>query len=162
MTPRPRIAIGILLIALAGCAAQQRTEPVHVTVADIESLPGEGLEVRMLVRLRVQNPNDVPLDYTGVFVQLDVLNSEFASGVSNEHGTVPRFGEAVVGVPVTVSVLRMVREMMGLLDGQSVDRISYQMHGKLSGPSFGSVRFESRGEFTLPTGAPPAAEGRQE
>ena len=59
--------------ASAGCAGMQRQDPLQVTVAGIESLPGEGMELRMLVKLRVQNPNDAPLDYDGVYVKLDVL-----------------------------------------------------------------------------------------
>ena len=38
-----------------GCATMQG-DPLQVTVAGIESLPGEELEWRMLVKLRVQNP----------------------------------------------------------------------------------------------------------
>ena len=57
-------------------------------------------------------------------------------------------------VQVTVSVLRMVRQLIGLLDGELVDTISYQLNGKLSGRPFHTVRFGSLGEFTLPTAAP--------
>lgn len=56
-----RLAFGVLLSG--GCAGLQRREPVHVLIAGVEPLQGEGLEVRMLVKLRVQNPNDLPLDF---------------------------------------------------------------------------------------------------
>ena len=65
------------------------------------------------------------------------------------QGDVQPFGEAIVAVPVTVSVLRMVRQVAGMLDGEPVDRISYQMSGKLSGGLFSTERFSVSGEFSL-------------
>jgi hypothetical protein len=76
-------------------------------VVDIESLPGEGLEIRMMVKLRVQNPNDTPLEYHGAYLQLDVLDNTFATGVSDERGTIGPFSEALIQVPVSASALRM-------------------------------------------------------
>jgi LEA14-like dessication related protein len=144
------ILLAAAALALAACASLQRSDPIQVTVAGVESLPGEGFELRMMVKLRIQNPNDVPVEYDGVYVKLDVQDKTFATGVSDERGSVPRFGESVVGVPVTVSVLRMARQALGLLDGKSIDKISFELEGKLNGPAFGSTRFQSQGEFTLP------------
>jgi hypothetical protein len=136
----------------------RRRIPLQVTVAGIEPLQGEGLELRMLVRLRVQNPNDAPFEFDGVSVTLDVQGKTFATGVAGESGVVPRFGETVVSVPVTVSVLRMVRQVMGVLDGKPVDTIRYEMSGKLSGTGFSSARFQTQGEFELPKSAPAPAQ----
>ena len=44
-------------------------DPLQVTVAGVESIPGEGMELRLLVKLRVQNPNDLPVEYNGVAVE---------------------------------------------------------------------------------------------
>jgi LEA14-like dessication related protein len=148
-----RALVVLAVLALGGCAGLPQKEPLQVTVAGIETLPGEGLELRMLVRLRVQNPNDAPFDFDGVSVSLDVQGKTFATGVAAESGTVPRFGETVVAVPVTVSVLRMVRQVVGVLDGEPVDRIRYEMRGKLSGTGFSAARFQAQGEFELPRSA---------
>jgi LEA14-like dessication related protein len=142
------------LFALGGCASLPDRDPIQVTVAGMESLPGEGAEIRMLVKLRVQNPNASQIDFTGAYVKLDVLGKTFASGVSDEGGTVPAFGEEIVAVPVTVSVLRMVRHVVGMLDGKPVDKVTYEMSGKLSGGLFGTERFSAKGEFELPKPEP--------
>jgi hypothetical protein len=89
-------------------------------------------------------------------VELDVQERTFATGVSQESGTVAAFGESIVSVPVTVSMLRMARQVMGMLDGKPVDTIRYNMSGKLGGSTLNSLRFESQGEFTLPGSPPPA------
>lgn len=142
------LALGAAL-TLGACAGMPGHEPIQVTVADIEPLPGEGLEMRMLIKLRVQNPNDAPLEYNGIYVKLDVLDKTFATGVSAEHGSVPRFGESVIGVPVTASVLRAAVNVFGMLRGKPIDRISYKLEGKLDGPAFSSIGFKAQGELSL-------------
>jgi LEA14-like dessication related protein len=150
MTNRRLFIAAVAALAMAGCASMPHRDPLQVTVAGVEGLPGEGMEFRMLVKLRVQNPNEAPIDFSGVYVQLDVLDKTFATGVSSQHGSVPGFGETVVTVPVTVSALRMVRQVMGILDGQPVEQIRYRMSGKLDGGVFNAHHFESNGEFDLP------------
>jgi hypothetical protein len=78
------------------------------------------------------------------------LAASLARPGGNVTGTVPAFGETIVAVPVTVSVLRMVRQVAGMLDGQPVEKITYEMSGKLSGGLFGTERFSAKGEFHLP------------
>jgi LEA14-like dessication related protein len=144
-------------VLLSACASMPSRDPLQVTVAGVESIPGEGMELRLLVKLRVQNPNDTSIEFDGVSLNLDVMGRAFASGVSDQAGTVPRFGEAVVAVPVTVSMMRMARQVLGMLDGKPVDKVTYAMSGKLHGASmFGAQRFTSKGEFDLPQGAPAA------
>ncbi len=140
----------VAMLALFACTSLSQQDPLQVTVAGIEPLEGEGLEMRMLVRLRVQNPNDTPVDYNGAYVKLDVQDRTFATGVSNATGSVPRFGESIIGVPVTVSVLRIVRQVMGVMGGEPVDQIRYSMSGKLNRSAYGSLRFKAEGEFKLP------------
>ena len=146
----PTVLMIIAASTLGACVGVLPRDPVQVTVADIASLPAEGLEFRMMVKLRVQNPNDAPIEYDGVYVQLDVLDKTFATGVSDERGSIRPFGESVIGVPVTVSTLRMAVYAFGMLDGKPIDRINYKLHGRLSGPVFGSTRFQAQGDFALP------------
>ena len=153
MTSRRLFLLAAAVLTLSGCASLPHKDPLQVTVAGIEGLPGEGMELRMLVKLRVQNPNEAPVEFSGAYLEFDVLDKTFATGVSSESGTVPGFGEAVIAVPVTVSVLRMVRQVVGVLDGQPVDKVNYEMSGKLNGGLFGTHRFETRGEFELPASA---------
>jgi LEA14-like dessication related protein len=154
MTTRRAVLLFVALLALGGCASTPNKDPIQVTVAGMESMPGEGMEIRMLVKLRVQNPNQSPIDFSGAYLKLDVLDKTFATGVTSESGTVPAFGEAVVAVPVTVSVLRMVRQVAGMLDGKPVEKVTYEMSGKLNGGLFNTVRFSAHGDFDVPRSEP--------
>ena len=141
----------VAVILLSACASLSTRDPLQVTVAGIEPLQGQGMELRMLVKLRIQNPNDAPIEFNGVSVKIDVQGKTFATGVSDESGTVPRFGETVISVPVTTSAMRMVRQALGMMGGKPIEKINYSLTGKLNGPTFSSVRFESTGDLQLPT-----------
>lgn len=141
--------------ALAGCAGLRGQEPVRVNVVGLEPLPGEGMEVRMAVKLRVQNPNDTALDFDGLWIELDVRGAPFASGVSGERGSIGRFGELVVSVPVSVSALAVLRQVLGLASAAgsaspASARVDYALRGRLAGPGIGGMRFASSGEIDLP------------
>ena len=151
---RRSMLCSLLALSLAGCATLPQRDPPQITVAGVEPLQGQGMELRLLVKLRVQNPNDAPIDYDGVYVKLDVQDKTFATGVSDARGSVPRFGEALVEVPITVSAFRMARQVVGAMGaiegGKGFDKVRYDLTGKFSGTGFSSVRFGSKGEFTLP------------
>ena len=161
MPSRRRVlALAPATALLAACVGMPGSDPVQVQVVGVDSLPGEGLELRLLCKLRVQNPNDTPIVYDGVYVELEVRGSTFASGVSDASGTVPRFGEIVLEVPVTASALRFARQAIGFFTSSDRSRIDYVLRGKISGPGFSSVRFESKGAIDLAapaTSTPPPA-----
>jgi LEA14-like dessication related protein len=139
------------LLCLGGCTTLASHDPLQVTVAGIEPLQGEGLELRMLTKLRVQNPNDSPIDYRGVYVKIELQGKTFATGVTDVSGIIPAFGESVIEVPVTASAMRMAHQFFGLVHAREPpDKLQYSMSGKLSGGgTFGSQRFEASGEFSL-------------
>ena len=156
---RRLLVLCMSMLVLAGCAALHGREPLRVMLAGVESLPGQGMEVRMAVKLRVQNPNDTPVQFDGVSLALEVRGMDFAYGVSDAAGTVPRFGETVITVPVTVSAFAVLRQIISLVgsSGSEPPKLDFVARGKLADGSFGGSRFESRGSFELPPGTGSAA-----
>ncbi len=142
-----------LVSLLAACASPTGESAPRVTVVGMEPLVGQGLELRMLVKLRVINPGDQVLAYDGIALDMDVQNKAFATGVSDAKGSVPRFGEAVLSVPVSVSAVALLRQAMGMGQG-APSKVAYELRGRLAGTSWGVVRFQSGGEIDLPTGLP--------
>jgi LEA14-like dessication related protein len=132
------------LLLLGGCAGFLLREPLRVQVADMQSLDSQGMELRFLCLLRVQNPNDQPVEFDGISVDLEVRGTAFATGVSETQGSVPRFGEVLVSVPVTASAMSLARVLFGMF-GEDRPRLDYRMSGRI-----GSARFASQGELTLP------------
>jgi LEA14-like dessication related protein len=144
------LALTVVAFILNACATLPGREPLAVTVAGIEPLAGQGMEVRMRVKLRVQNPNEAAIEYDGVSLKLEVEGDTYASGVSDARGTIPRFGEAVLEVPVTMSTMRAAMQAYALMrDGKPPAKLRYKMKGKLSSAGFGSTSFTTAGEFDL-------------
>ncbi|WP_223300294.1 LEA type 2 family protein [Methyloversatilis sp. RAC08] len=145
------VTLGLaLLCALTGCAGLTARDPVRVNLVGVEPLQGEGFELRFAVKLRVQNPNDSVIDYDGLALELDVNNRSFATGVSDARGSVPRFGETVISVPVTVSALSALRQALGMTEGSTLENLPFALRGKLAGGAFGTVRFSEEGRLSLP------------
>ncbi|WP_296257482.1 MULTISPECIES: LEA type 2 family protein [unclassified Pseudomonas] len=140
----------LFILALSACALLPNRDPLNINVVGIEPLPGQDLEIRLAVKLRLQNPNDTDIPYDGVALNLDVNGKLLASGVSDQKGTINRFSEGVLMVPVTVSAFAALRQAVGLTEAQSLDNLPYELHGKLAGGLFGTMRFSDSGTLSLP------------
>ncbi|MCQ4347653.1 LEA type 2 family protein [Pseudomonas stutzeri] len=144
-----RLLALLLAISLVGCASLGGRDPLALNVVGVEPLPGEGMELRMAVKLRVQNPNSAPVDYDGVALELLVNGRPLARGVSDGRGSVPRFGESLLVVPVSVSAFSVLRQMLGLSEQARLDSVPYVLRGKLGGGWFGGRRFSDSGLLDL-------------
>ena len=156
LLPR-RLLLLALPALLAGCAALPGGDPPKVIFAGIESLSGEGMELRFNVKLRVQNPANAPLEIDGLSLNLAVRGMDFASGVSAAKTTVPRFGEAVLSVPVTVPATAVLRQAWAMTGDRDVRKIEFELSGRLGAGPFGSSRFASKGDLDWPPGGTAAA-----
>lgn len=149
MNHRLLLIIGLFFI-LSGCTALKLQDPLRISVAGLEPLEGKGMEARFAVQLRIQNHSDKPFEYDGVALDLDLRGMSFASGVSDQRGAIPRFGETIITVPVTVPATAIIRQVFGLASGDRT-KADYQLYGRLGGAGLGIGRsFDSQGELTLP------------
>lgn len=145
----------VLLMAygLNACALFQPRDPVTISVIGIEPLPGQELELRMAVKMRVQNPNESPIDYNGIALNLEVNGQPLAAGVSDQQGHIGRYDEAVIVVPVSITAFSFLRQAYGLGKVDSLQGLPYKLRGKLAGGPLGTVRFIDEGKLDLPKGA---------
>ena len=146
------LAAGLLaVVTLGGCAGWFGHDPLRVSVAGIEPLDSQGLEMRFNVKLRIQNPNEEALNFDGVSVDLQLNGKAFASGVSNQQGTVPRYGETVVSVPLTVPAFTALRQAFSLAGSDTPPgQYPYILRGRLAGGLTGGTRFLDQGVLSLP------------
>jgi LEA14-like dessication related protein len=141
----------VVAAGLAGCAGVTQWEPLKVSVVSIETAPSQGFELRFNIKLRVQNPNDFSLEYNGLAVELEINGKATATGVSADKGTLPRFGEAIIELPVSVSALAALKQIVKMAEGKvGEDGLPYVLTGKVNTPWLGAVRFSHTGVLTLP------------
>ena len=144
----------VLLMAygLNACALFQPRDPINISVIGIEPLPGQELELRMAVKMRVQNPNESPIDYNGIALNLEVNGQPLAAGVSDQQGHIGRYDESVIVVSVSITAFSFLRQAYGLGKVDSLQGLPYKLRGKLAGGPLGTVRFTDEGKLDLPKG----------
>ncbi len=147
----------LLMATLLGCATLSGRTPPSARVVGLEPIQSEGLELRFSLQLRLQNPNDSALPYDGMSVSLDLDGRGLASGVSDVSGVIPRFGETVLSIPVSISAFSAVRQILARVgdaqDGNSElfeKPLAYSLKGKLGGTGLSAAtRFNDQGELNL-------------
>ena len=140
----------LTLTVLSGCASLNTYDPPRIDIAGIAPLAGQGSELRFNVKLRIQNPNRVDINYKGVVVDLYVEGKRMATGLSDVPGKVPAYGELVYDLQVTVSTLNALGHAFTLMQKPPQNGIGYEVRGRLDSGLFGTVRFSDNGRLTLP------------
>jgi len=130
------------LVLLSACAGwSSRMEPLSVTLSDIQ--PGEMglLEQEYLIKIRVQNPNNVEIPVSGLSYRIELNGKYFAKGVSKQDVTIPAFGEVVLDATAIGSLSGIMSQVAQFQKGMP-DKVSYRLSGKLASPSW-SYPFDS-------------------
>jgi LEA14-like dessication related protein len=136
-------------VLLAGCASLGLgVEPIEVNVVDLTPLPSTAFEHRLLVQLRLRNPNDRGFEVDGLRFVLDVNGERLASGVTDQTTTLPRLGETVIAVPTTTTLLDVVNQVVAftrMSDAQQ-PRFDYELRGRIFlAHAMGGVDFDRHG-----------------
>lgn len=160
--PARRISLPTLAVLLAiatvaaGCASMYaRLETPRLSLVSVRMTEATLLEQRLVVRLRVQNPNDIALPVRGLTVDFELAGMEFAQGVSARAFEVPAFGEAEFDMMVTANAATALLRLATQGDALKGESLDYRIRGKLS-TSLGllrSVPFEETGRIPLKTPA---------
>lgn len=151
------IPVFILLFLLVSCAGlHPGMEEPEVSIINIQPLESHNMEASLLVSLRVINPNDFPLNITGLSCRLDIDDHHFATGVGNEKQIIPAFGTDILSVQVYASVIDMVGSVIGIIGDtqRNPNRLplNYSITGKirLGGTGLPStINFTSQGELNV-------------
>ena len=136
-------------ISLNACAAFSMQEPLNVTIADLKPIEVGVLEQRYALKVRLLNPNDVEIVFDGVVFDLEINDTPFAKGVSNQSSVIPRFGEAVIDVQAVSGLQNILWQINELLKGERTT-LTYRIKGRLHSGGFGFTRFDSSGQIAIP------------
>jgi LEA14-like dessication related protein len=133
--PRPtdrRCAAALLLVALlAGCAGVgTRLETPDIAVTSLRLAEAGLLEQRFDVRLRVTNPNPVPLPLEGLSSRLMVSGVEIGSGVARPDRQLEAYGETEVGVSLRTGTLA-IAELLRRWREDPGEAIDYRIEGRV-------------------------------
>ncbi len=152
-----RALVLLFLTGLTACSTLPgRPEPPRVNLVGLQLVSVDLFEQRYQVRLRVKNPNAFELPIRGIDFQLEINGQDFAEGVSNQSVNVPAYGEQVIALEVSSSLLQVFRQLQSLENGRSPG-FRYQLNGSVAiGNSGVRLPFEYAGDMGLSKPARPA------
>lgn len=140
--------LSLLLNSCVSLWSSQDMAAPTVSLAAIELQGIKGLETIFLLKLRIMNLNDEPLEIHGLNCGVQINGNFFATGVSDEPVTLPASGTAVLQVTVYTSMIDIAGSIIALLQedvqhsGPPAKPVEYELTGEL--------RLGEQGERTVP------------
>lgn len=142
-------ALLVFISACAGIGLSDFDEP-EVELIGLEPLPSTGMEARFLVRLRVVNPNSIPLSIDGMSYEVFIRDSKVFTGVSNEALNVEAYSEATAELEVAASVFGSLALLKDLMSQPPDNGLPYRLNAKLSRSGIGgAIRVSREGTLSL-------------
>jgi LEA14-like dessication related protein len=114
-----------ILLAGTGCAALEREAERRKPSASIDSTRVTGFDfdaARLLVDVRVDNPNPVGIEIAGLDYELRLDDERVLTGDSAERSDIPARGSGTVAVPITLDYGDLA-DRVGHLRGR--DKVDY-------------------------------------
>jgi LEA14-like dessication related protein len=120
------------LLLLSGCASLTTPmDPPNVSMESFESLPSpEGGAPRFLIKLRVQNPNEQPLDIAGISYSVELVGTEVVTGVSKDIPVIEGYSEGVVSIEASLKLFQVLKLLANLGRTQEED-LTYRFTAKI-------------------------------
>src|ERR1700742_2530772 len=100
-------------LALGGCASTFHLEAPQLSVVSLKMQSADIFSQRILVRMRVMNPNARELPVKGITYRIEVNDAELAQGVSDTPFVVPPMGEAEFDVNLTANLASALSQLLG-------------------------------------------------
>ncbi len=150
MTSRRRwLSVLATVLLLTGCASAMKWEAPKLSVASLKVQSADIFSQRLVVHMRVMNPNDRELPIKGITYRIEVNNAELAEGLTDTPFVVPAMGEAEFDVQVTANLATALSQFMSRRG--SSDTLDYRLIGSvaLSSGFLRHIPFDERGSVKL-------------
>jgi len=138
----------LVVMVCAGCATT-RFEPPQLTVMSMQVQSADLFSQRMLVHMRVVNPNARALPVKSIDYRIEVGGADFAQGLADKPFVVPAMGEAEFDVQVTANLANALTQILGRKGSR--DTLDYRLIGSvaLSSGFLRRIPFDERGSVKL-------------
>src|SRR3954465_10217175 len=124
------LLLASVLIWLAGCASTFKLEAPQLTVMSMQVQSADLFSQRMLVHMRVVNPNARALPVKSIDYRIEVGGADFAHGLADKPFVVPAMGEAEFDVQVTANLANALTQILGRKGSR--DTLDYRLIGSVS------------------------------
>ncbi|HYJ39285.1 MAG TPA: LEA type 2 family protein [Steroidobacteraceae bacterium] len=142
-------SLTLLSLVGGGCAMVPQLEAPKLSVVSLKMQGGDIFSQRVLVRMRVINPNSRELPIKGLTYSIEVNDAELGNGATAAPFTVPAMGEAEFDMQITANLAGALAKLLSRRS--SSEALEYRLRGNVS-LSSGFLRripFDERGSVKL-------------
>ncbi|WP_024872634.1 LEA type 2 family protein [Tolumonas lignilytica] len=149
-----RCVLTAIALTLTGCAAlQPKLEAPSVAVNSVKVMPGQGLNLRFLIGLHVQNPNAIPLPIHGINYTVALSGQPVVSGNSQNQPTIPAHGEQDVEIEAVADLVNGLSLANTLLSNPLQQEVPYAVKAAVDvGAFLPNIPVQKSGTVNLTTG----------
>jgi LEA14-like dessication related protein len=138
-----------VVLVVAGCASTLKLQAPQLTVVSMQVQTADLFSQRMLVHMRVVNPNARELPVKSINYRIEVGGADLAHGLADKPFVVPAMGEAEFDVQVTANLANALSQILGRKNSR--DSLDYRLVGTvaLSSGFLRRIPFDERGSVKL-------------
>jgi LEA14-like dessication related protein len=118
-------------LLLTSCSGLGDLKTPQVEVLGVQMLSTDMFAQRFVVRMHVQNPNDIALPVKGLDYTLLLMGDLFAEGRAEEPFLLPAMGEAEFDMAVTTNFVSSMGRLISRMGGGKLENVDYELAGTL-------------------------------
>jgi LEA14-like dessication related protein len=142
------LAACLPILFAAGCATTHFAPP-QLTVVSMQVQTADLFSQRMLVHMRVVNPNARALPVKSINYRIEVGGADLAQGLADKPFVVPAMGEAEFDMQITANLASALGKLLSRRN--SSEALDYRLVGAvaLSSGFLRRIPFDERGRVQL-------------
>ncbi len=120
------------LATLASCStfAPKLVAP-QLSLLGIQIMSADMFSQQFMVRVKVENPNDLEVAVSGLEYEIFLMGDSFAEGTSESSFVLPAKGEAEFDMIVKTNFVSSLGRLVSRTGGGKLENVPYQVTGKL-------------------------------
>ena len=132
----PRFWLRAMFVALFATLASCSTlgpkfVAPQVSLVGIQIMSADMFAQQFMVRVKVENPNDLEVAVSGLEYEIFLMGDSFAEGASESSFVLPAKGEAEFDMIVKTNFVSSLGRLVSRTGGGKLENVPYQITGKL-------------------------------
>ena len=127
---RPTFVALIAMLASCSSLGPKLVAP-QLSLVGIQIMSADMFAQQFIVRVKVENPNDLEVAVSGLEYDIFLMGDSFAEGGSDSSFVLPAKGEAEFDMIVKTNFVSSLGRLVSRTNGGKLEDVPYQITGKL-------------------------------
>jgi len=121
-----------LLVTMASCSSLgPKLMAPQVSLVGIQIMSADMFAQQFMVRVKVENPNDLEIAVSGIEYEIFLMGDSFAEGAADSSFVLPAKGEAEFDMIVKTNFVSSLGRLVSRTSGGKLEDVPYRVTGKL-------------------------------